>query len=109
MNINIISENIRYHRQKQNLLQKELAEKAGLCNNYISQIERGNKRPSLEAFIKITNALGISADVMLSGLIDTPRNIDTNLLNDKLSELSISNQEFVYSIIDALIEKLNNN
>lgn len=106
MNLNIISKNIRYHRKKQNLLQKELAEKAGLTKNYISQIECGNKKPSMEAFIKITNALGISADSMLFGLIDTP-NIDTSLINDKLLELTTEDQKFICCLVDQLIEKFN--
>jgi len=107
LNLNIISKNIRYHRKKQNLLQKELADKAGLTKVYISQIECGNKKPSLEALIKITNALGVSADSMLFGLIDTPCDIDISLLNDKLLELTNEDQKFICTLVDQLIEKFN--
>ena len=108
MNLNIIGENIKHFRKQQHLLQKELAEKAGVCKNYISQIERGNKRPSMEAFINITNALGVSADTILSELIENHCSVDTSLLNDKLSELSINDQKFIYCIVEQFVDKLKN-
>ena len=53
------------------LRQEDLAEKAGLTANYIGMVERGEKIPSLETFIKILNALGVSADMVLSDVLET--------------------------------------
>ena len=45
--------------------QEELAELAELSVNYISAIERGVKCPSLDAFVRIANALEVSSDELL--------------------------------------------
>ena len=44
-------------REALNLTQEELAHRAGVCKNTISNIETGRTKPSLETFIKISNAL----------------------------------------------------
>ncbi len=49
-----------------NLSQEQLAEQTNLSNVYISYLERGERRPSLDAVINIANALNVSADDLLS-------------------------------------------
>ena len=55
-------------RSEQHISQAELAEKADLSVSYISHIENGNKRISLEALICVANALGVSIDQLLNGV-----------------------------------------
>ena len=62
MKLATIGKNVRKYRLMKKLRQEDLAEKAGLTTNYIGMVERGEKIPSLETFIKILNALGVSAD-----------------------------------------------
>ena len=71
-------------RQKGYTLQS-LAQKAGTGAVYLGEIERGLKMPSLNSFIKITEALDVSADY---------------LLRDELS----SGRAYIY---DEIAEKLN--
>ena len=47
------------------MTQAELAEKSSLSNVYISYIETGKKRVSLDALMKIANALGLSSTGLL--------------------------------------------
>lgn len=55
--------NIRKRRTDINISQKELAEKTGLSNDYISKLELGKKdNPSLEVMQKIATALYCSVD-----------------------------------------------
>ena len=44
---------------------EKLAEKAGVGNNHMGKIERGDGFPSLETVVKIANALGTGTDVLL--------------------------------------------
>ena len=43
----------------------KLAEKADLSVNYVGDLERGVKTPSLDAFIRIVEALDVPADVLI--------------------------------------------
>ena len=47
------------------LNQKDLALKAGLDPSHISLIEKGTRKPSLEALEKLSQALGIPSDLFL--------------------------------------------
>ena len=48
-------------RKQKKLSQEELAWKAGIGDNQIGRIERGENSPSLDTVFKIANALAISA------------------------------------------------
>ncbi len=50
---------IRIHRNNQRLTQEFLAEQAELTTNYLGQIERGEKNPTIHMLKKITVALGM--------------------------------------------------
>lgn len=71
MQYNSIGTNIRKFRTEKKLRQEDLAERAGLSANYIGMVERGEKIPSLESFISIVNALGVSADMVLHDVLET--------------------------------------
>jgi transcriptional regulator with XRE-family HTH domain len=43
---------------------RQLAEKAGVSNPYLSQIERGLRKPSAEVLNQIAKALRVSAEVL---------------------------------------------
>ena len=67
-----LGEFIRQQRERTNLSLRRLAEKAGISNPYLSQIERGLKKPSAEILARISRALEISANSLYkrAGLID---------------------------------------
>ena len=47
-------------RKQKRLSQEDLAEKAGLHPTYVGGVERGERNPSFESVLKISEALGIS-------------------------------------------------
>lgn len=51
---------LRRRRLEQNLTQRNLALKAHLDYTYVSKIEGGSQSPSVEALVRISEALGIS-------------------------------------------------
>ena len=57
-----LGEYLREQRNHAQLSIRQLAEAAGVSNPYLSQIERGLRRPSAEILQQIANALRISAE-----------------------------------------------
>jgi transcriptional regulator with XRE-family HTH domain len=53
----ILGEAVRVKRKKARLSQEQLAEKADLTRNYIGDIERAEKKITLETLAKIAKAL----------------------------------------------------
>ena len=100
MKLDSIGKNIRAYRQAKKLRQEDLAEKTGLSANYVGMVERGEKIPSLETFICIANALGVSADMLLADVLDTGYAVKESILAEKLDALSRDDRERIYEVID---------
>ena len=58
---NVFTENLKFYRKESGLSQQQLAEKCDIATNYLSEIERGQKFPSVEMIERISNILGIPA------------------------------------------------
>lgn len=58
--MNNIGEKIRYERLKKRLKQYELAEKSGISNTFLSDIEVGRTMPSIKTMKKIAEVLEVS-------------------------------------------------
>ncbi len=67
-----VGEFIRSQRERADLSLRRLAERAGISNPYLSQVERGLRKPSAEILKRISRALSISAESLYSkaGLIE---------------------------------------
>lgn len=61
----ILAKNIKIERVKENITQQELANRAGLSRDTISQIERGIANPTLETIILIANALNVDLNKLI--------------------------------------------
>jgi len=57
--IKLIQENIKLFRLEKNLTQEKLSEICDISCDYLSEIERGKKIPSLKRFILIAEKLNI--------------------------------------------------
>jgi transcriptional regulator with XRE-family HTH domain len=55
---------IKAQREAAQVSVRQLAEKAGVSNPYLSQIERGLRKPSAEVLNQIAKALRVSAEVL---------------------------------------------
>lgn len=84
--------------------QEDLAEKTDLTTNYIGMIERGEKIPSLETLINILNSLGVSADMVLSDVLDNGYKVKDSLLNEKLEKLVPEDRNRIYEVIDTMMK-----
>ncbi|HUB39541.1 MAG TPA: helix-turn-helix transcriptional regulator [Streptosporangiaceae bacterium] len=63
---------IRSQRKLANLTLRQLAELTSLSNPYLSELERGMHQPSVRVLRQLSDALNLSADVLLAqaGLLD---------------------------------------
>ena len=104
MTTDSIGRNIRKYRVEKKMRQEDLAEKTGLSANYIGMLERGEKLPSLDTFISILNALGITADAVLCDVLENGYTVKNSLLNDKLQTLPEAERNKIYEVIDTLIK-----
>ena len=59
-------ETIRHERLARNLTQEALAEKSELSLNFIGNLERGEKLPSLDTMVKLADALGIKVAELMA-------------------------------------------
>ncbi len=63
-----LGENVRRHREQQNLTQEQLAEKAELDPTYISGIERGVRNCSVISLVRVATGLQVSSGSLLEGV-----------------------------------------
>ena len=87
-------------RKKQQLSQEELAEKADMSQRVNSTAERGVKAVRPENLLRISIALGVSTDYLLTGeCVDK----DYSLVADKLSKLPPKYLPLVEGVIDECV------
>ena len=69
-----LGEFIREQRNVGQMSLRKLSEAAGVSNPYLSQIERGLRRPSAEILQQIARALEISSETLYvrAGILDEP-------------------------------------
>lgn len=61
-----IGKRIREYRKTQHMNQEALGEKAGLHHTYIGQVERGEKNLTVGSLVRISEALGVAPEQLLS-------------------------------------------
>jgi transcriptional regulator with XRE-family HTH domain len=64
LNVNSIGEYIREQREQAKISMRQLAQAAGVSNPYLSQIERGLRKPSADILQQIAKGLRISAEAL---------------------------------------------
>jgi transcriptional regulator with XRE-family HTH domain len=85
---------IREQRASARLSLRRLSELAGISNPYLSQIERGLRRPSAEILQQIAKALRISAETLYvqAGILEAPTG-SPDLTRAILADQSISEEQ----------------
>lgn len=96
---------IKQKRTELKLTQEKLAEKSKISTAYMGQIERGEKRISLENFVNIANALKCSTDELLRESTKENNNARFNEIFSVLKNLSSTDLEQVIDILKVLSRK----
>lgn len=85
---------IRDQRRNARLSLRKLSEAAGISNPYLSQIERGLRKPSAEILQSIARGLRISAETLYerAGLLDDRVN-ETDLVTEIMRDPTVSERQ----------------
>lgn len=89
-------------RKQLGLSQEELAELADVSPQMISTAERGSKSILSENLLKLSNALGVTADYLLTGRITTA---GANIITEKILNAPLETQNKIERIIDIMLEE----
>lgn len=99
---NVFTENLKFYRKKLGFSQQQFAEKCEISTNYLSEIERSQKFPSVEMIERIASELNIPAHLLFMNEKSLAQ-IDTEILKKKrdmefseklLSEVSKTLKDF---------------
>ena len=104
MDLRPIGNRIKLARESKKLTQEELAVMVDLTPAHISVIERGVKPPKLETFVRIANALEVSADALLMDVVDNSTKGIACELYDYVSNLSKKEREKVLTVVRVMTE-----
>ena len=70
LNYRVLGQRIQKIRKRKHISQASLSAMINKSSGYISYLECGTKVMSLETFVSIANALGVSADTLLQDSLD---------------------------------------
>ena len=104
----IIGKRIQKIRRAKGFTQQQFAEMIGLSTNYLSDIERGKSKMMLSTFVRITEALQVSADVLLRPDVPEVNGIYRNEFSDILVDCTPSEIDSILRIVKELKETLHN-
>ena len=64
----LVGENVRRLRQARQMTQEELAETSGFTQQYISDLERGRRNPTVVTLFELSEALGATPAELITPL-----------------------------------------
>ncbi len=73
-----LGRSLRAAREEQGGRLIDIAERAGISPQYLSEVERGRKDPSSEMIAAVTGALGVDLAGLLVGIAGTVRRLGTD-------------------------------
>ncbi len=104
---------LREQRQSAKLSLRQVAELAGISNPYLSQIERGLKRPSAEILQQLAKGLEVSAESLYvkAGILDEefahdPEALDVRRAISQDARLTARQKKTLLDVYDSFVEDL---
>lgn len=100
-----IGHRVKVSRKGENLSQEALAEKCATTSRYLSDIENGKCKPSLDMLAKICVALDVSIDSLLyDSPIPYTGYLVKNAIPEKVNKLNKQSLIFLDRMLDLLLE-----
>ncbi len=103
-----LGKRIREERLKLNLTQEQLAEYVDISASYMGQIERGERKVTLDTLIKITNKLRVSIDYLLKDSTTINDDDALNQLKQLLLDRSFPQKQMAVDVVKVMFSHLTN-
>ena len=103
-----LGKRIREYRTSANMTQESFAEKLNLSTHYISQIETGTRKPSLETVFKISQVLNISMDDLFKDSTESKDNNKLYALITMLITRSDNEIEYITATVREMLKHIKN-
>lgn len=101
----LIGSRIKQKRKALNLTQENLAEKLSVSVGYVSQVERGITKISLDLLGEISDILGCDVAELVTDSSVKSNGYLVNEISERISALDEKERQFVFGIIDLMNKK----
>ncbi len=106
LNYVAIGKRIRICRTSQNITQEQLAFQINTSPAYISNIERGVKKPSLQKLVQIAEILGVTVNDFLYNSTEVSIFNESFELSEILSEYTLEDQQLLLHSLTTIIKAI---
>lgn len=94
-----IGRRIAARRNQLGLTQAQVAELSGLTQQFFASVETGKKNMRADSIIKVSRALGISADFLLTGVV-------TDFERNRLVQMLEPLDEAQFYVLEEIVKKI---
>lgn len=98
-----VGKRIADRRRELGLKQWQVNEMAGLCNNYLSNVERATTVISIDVLMKICMALETTPDALLLGAVADEENDYLQSITNRLRQMSSKQARLTLSLMDWIL------
>lgn len=95
---------IRKFREAKGWSQSELAYQVQMSNTTISHIEVGSGKPELNTVVRISNALGVSLDMILCESLSVSLEAYQTELSEQFKDCTTAELRFLNTILPSILE-----
>lgn len=103
----IISNNIKYLREKKGYTQEQLAEAADLSVSHLSKVESGQRRIGMKAYITVLKALGVEQEDFVSLAAVEEEENNFKKFEQIMKGCSEAEQKFLIDTMESIKENMN--
>ena len=103
MDYSLLGKRARGERKKRALTQEQLAEKVGVSDAYIGQIERGERSPTLETLVNLANQLGVTIDYLLHDSLQPDDDHYIEQIKQLLADRSAKEKQMVLDVVKVML------
>lgn len=100
-----VGKRIAARRRELGLKQWQVNEMAGLCNNYLSNVERATTVISIDVLMKICTALDTTPDALLLGAVVDKDNDYLRSINNRVQQMSSQQARLTLSLMDWILSQ----
>ena len=105
MNYKQIGNKIRQFRIEKKLTQEEFAEEIGISVSYIGQIERGQRKASIQTLESIGSRLEVPLPILICELKEAEH--ISCIWNEKAENLSVEEKQTMLKVFEMILDMLN--